>query len=191
MGSLSQIVSLAGNPGVTTSSLDSGALLAYVSFWEQGLGQSQPSDDAFVNLIFLGATSNNISGWATPEIDSHSGAWSNYSAYVPIPASTRFIQYSMNFVRYAGNDLDGFIDDNVLAVTDAVQRPVLNIAGSSTNVTVSWPVIYSDGFQLQQNTNLTVTNWNFAVGAFTNVFGTNRASLPLSVKNQFFRLYHP
>lgn len=190
-GSLSQIVSLVGNQGITTTAIDTGALLAYVSFWEQGLSQGTPSDDAFVSLVFLGATSNSLATWASPEIDSHLQVWSNYSAYLPIPANTRFIQYNMNFVRHVGSDLDGFIDDNVLEVASSVQVPRLNIANANTNVLVSWPALYSDGFVLLQATNLTATNWSPVTGSLTNINGTNQISISPAVRNQFFRLYHP
>lgn len=189
-GSLSQIVSIVGNPGVTTSSIDGGGLSAYVSFWEQGLNQGTPSDDAFVNMVFLGATSNTLSIWASPEIDSHNQTWSNYSAYVPVPSGTRFIQYSMNFVRHVGNDLDGFVDDNVLAITGATQLPRLNVANVTTNALVYWPTLYSDGFQLQQSTNLSTTNWTVPAGPLKIVNGTNQVLVPLA-GSQFFRLYHP
>jgi hypothetical protein len=189
-GSLSQIVSIVGNPGVTVGGIDGGGLFAYVSFWEQGLDQGTLSDDAFVNVVFLGGTSNTLSVWTSPEIDSHLSRWSNYSTYLPLPPSTRFIQYSMNFVRHAGNDLDGFVDDNVLAIVDAVQLPRLSVANLTTNEMVYWPTFYSDGFVLQQNTNLVSTNWTVAAGPLKIVTGTNQVLFP-PAGNQFFRLYHP
>ena len=137
-GSLSQMVALVGNQNITAGAIDAGNLLAYVSIWEQGLSQGTPSDDAFVSLGFLNAVSNSISGWSSQEIDFHSGTWANFSAYVPIPAGTRFIQYTMNFVRHSGNDLDGFVDDNVLAVTDAILQPALKITVSGTSAIISW-----------------------------------------------------
>jgi hypothetical protein len=45
VGTLTQIVPIVGNPGVTMTAIDGGALLAYVSFWEQGLPQGNPDDD--------------------------------------------------------------------------------------------------------------------------------------------------
>ncbi|HEY1489553.1 MAG TPA: hypothetical protein VGF90_00825 [Verrucomicrobiae bacterium] len=191
VGTLTQIVPLVGNPGVTAVSIDSGTLLAYVSFWEQGLSQGTPSDDGYVNLIFMDATSNSISVWASPEIDSHSGAWSNYSAYLPIPAGTRFIQYTMNFVLHQGFDLDAFVDDNVLAVTDSIQKPALSVNASPTNTVVSWPTAYSDGFQLLQNTNLAGTNWTPVATPFQISNGLNRVTFSVPPPNQFFRLHHP
>lgn len=190
LGSLSQIVSIVGNPGVTTASIDGGGLLAYVSFWEQGLNQGLSSDDAYVSVIFMGATSNILSTWTSPEVDSHNLTWSNYSAYLPLPASTRFIQYNMNFVRHVGNDLDGFIDDNVLSIVDSDQLPRLSVANVVTNNLVYWPILYSDGFLLQQNTNLSKTNWTVATNPLKIVNGTNQVLFP-PAGSQFFRLYHP
>jgi len=190
VGTLSQIVSLVGNPGVTTTAIDAGSLLAYVSFWEQGLSQGSPDDDGYVSIAFLGTTSNSISTWSAPEIDS-TGVWSNYSSYLPIPAGTRFVQYPMHFILHAGGDLDGFIDDNVLAVTDSVQKPLLKVGASPTNTVVSWPTLFSDGFQLQQNTNLVATNWTIASTAFQITNGSNQATFSAPPPNRFFRLYHP
>jgi len=190
LGSLSQIVSLVGNPGVTTGSIDGGGLSAYISFWEQGLNQASQSDDAYVSVVFLGATSNVLSTWTSPEIDSHNLTWSNFSAYLPLPVSTRFIQYNMNFVRHVGSDLDGFVDDNVLTIVGSAQRPRLSIANVTTNNLVYWPVLYADGFILQQNTNLASTNWISATSPLKIVNGTNQALYPRT-GGQFFRLYHP
>jgi hypothetical protein len=137
----------------------------------------------------MGATSNSISTWSAPEIDS-AGVWSNYSSYLPIPPGTRFIQYTMNFIRPQGSDLDSFFDDNVLGVTDSVQMPLLKVGTSPTNEIVFWPTLYSDGFQLQQNSNLTVTNWTAAGTTFQITNGSNQATFSSPPPNRFFRLYH-
>lgn len=193
-GSLSQVVGLVGNQGVTAGAIDGGSLYAYVSFWEQGLNQGAPSDDGYVSLVFLGAPSNSISTWASPEIDAHFSVWSNYSAYVPIPTGTRFVQYSMNFVRQAGSDLDAFIDDNALSVTDSVLSPtppVLYISGSPASAVVFWPTQNADGFVLVQDTNLMATNWTTVGNPVTTLNGTNQVTISPLLKSQFFRLYHP
>ena len=190
LGSLSQIVPLVGNSGVTSGTIDGGGLSAYVSFWEQGLNQASQSDDAYVSVVFLGATSNTLSTWTSPEIDSHNLTWSNYSAYLPLPVGTRFVQYNMNFVRHVGNDLDGFLDDNVLAIVGSAQLPRLSIANVTTNNLIYWPVLYADGFILQQNTNPASINWIPATSPLKIVNGTNQSLYPRT-GSQFFRLYHP
>lgn len=191
-GSLSQVVTLAGNQGITTGAIDGGGLFAFVSFWEQGLSQGTPSDDAYASLVFMGASSNSIATWASPEIDSHFSAWSNYSTYLPIPAGTRFIQYSMNFVRHSGTDLDAFLDDNVLIVRDSIPAPpVLYISGSATNTLVYWPAQDASGYALVQETNLDGTNWTAVGNPVTTVNGTNQVTISPLLNSQFFRLYHP
>ena len=47
-GTLSQTVQLVGPQGLTAAAIDTGALTANLSFWEQGLSQGSPSDDALV-----------------------------------------------------------------------------------------------------------------------------------------------
>lgn len=192
VGSLSQAVGLVGNQGITAVAIDGGGLYAYVSFWEQGLNQGTPGDDAYVSLVFMDANSNSINTWSSPEIDSHLSTWSNYSAYLSIPTGTRFIQYSMNFVLHAGSDLDAFVDDNVLSVADSIPAPpVLYITGSPTNPVVSWPAQNAGGYVLVQNTNLNTTNWAVVGNPVTTLNGTNQVIVSPPLKNQFFRLYHP
>jgi uncharacterized repeat protein (TIGR03803 family) len=143
-GSLSQIVSLIGNQGVTAAMIDNSNLAASVSFWEQGLSQGTPSDDANITLTFLGASSNVLTTVSTPVIDSHNNTWSNYVSQYAIPSGTRFVQYTMDFYLNQGGDLDAFIDDNYLSVIQP-----LSAAATS-------PVISS------QPQNLTVTNGQMA-----------------------------
>jgi hypothetical protein len=96
----------------------------------------------------------------------------------------------MNFIRPQGSDLDSFFDDNVLGVTDSVQMPLLKVGTSPTNEIVFWPTLYSDGFQLQQNSNLTVTNWTATGTTFQITNGSNQATFSSPPPNRFFRLYH-
>ena len=114
--SLSQIVALAGNQGITTAAIDGGGLLASISFWEQGLDQGAMSDDAYISLAFLDGASNVIGTVSTPEVDSHDLTWTNYARSYPIPVGARYVQYTMNFVRQHGSDLDAFVDDNSLII---------------------------------------------------------------------------
>ncbi len=116
--SLSQTVSLLG-AGLTTSQINSGNLSADISFWEQGLSQGTPSDDAYVTVSFLDGSMTVISSSSTPEVDSHNGTWQNYSNSYVIPVGTQYVTYSMDFVRHSGSDLDAFIDDNSLVIDQA------------------------------------------------------------------------
>ena len=154
VGLLSQVVSLIGNRGIVASSIDSGKLFANVSFWEQGLNQALHGDDAYVSLDFLDVNSNRLSTVSTPEVDAHFGTWANHLAYFPIPAGTRYVQYTMNFVRQAGGDLDAFVDDNSLSVVDSVPAISLNVTLQANTVVVSWVADPLSGLVLQQSADL-------------------------------------
>jgi hypothetical protein len=112
VGTLTQTVSIAGL----------GASVANVSFWEQGLNQGSPSDHGFVSLSFLDGSNTVLQHVDTPVVDSHLGAWQQYSGSFAIPAGTAKIAYTMNFVRSVGSDLDAYIDNNSLTVS-AVPEP--------------------------------------------------------------------
>ena len=115
-GSLSQTFTII--TGVVTPSLvDSGTLSADVSFWEQGLNQGTPSDNAFIQVTFVDGSSSVISTISTPDLDSHSGSWANFTSEYAIPVGTRSVTYSMEFVRAVGSDLDAFVDDNILGIS--------------------------------------------------------------------------
>ena len=122
-GTLTQNVSLLGIPGVNTSLIDSGLTSAAVTFWEQGLNQGDPSDDGQISLTFRNASNSVISSISTPEVDSHNGTWQEYTGSFSIPAETRSIDYTMDFIRHKFNDNDSFIDDNALVVTASVPEP--------------------------------------------------------------------
>ena len=116
-GTLSQDVSLVAG-GVTAAEIDSGTLQANVSFWEQGLNQGAPSDDAHVAIAFLDQANTLIgTSLSTNTVDSHEGSWQQFSGAFLIPANTRTITYTMDMTRNDGSDLDTFVDDNVLSVS--------------------------------------------------------------------------
>ncbi len=117
--SLSQTVSLT-NLGISAATLDSGTVNAGLSFWEQGLNQGTPSDDAYVTLTFLDVEGGTLGMVNSGEVDSHGGQWTNFTGSYPLPTGTRAITYTMHFVRHAGSDLDGFVDDNSLILTSSV-----------------------------------------------------------------------
>ncbi len=119
-GTLTQAVTLVGNQGITAAAIDSGTAQATVGFFEQGLGQGTPSDDAFISLSYLNATNGVISTVSTPTDDSHNGTWTFSSTTFAVPVGTRTIDYTMNFVRNSGSDLDAFVDDNSLQIVTAV-----------------------------------------------------------------------
>jgi hypothetical protein len=188
-GSLSQVVSLLGSQRIVASSIDAGKLFANVSFWEQGLNQALHSDDAYVSLDFLDANSNHLATVSTPEVDAHFGAWANHLAYFPIPPGSRYIQYTMNFVRQTGSDLDAFVDDNSLRVVDSVPAISLNITLQANTVVVSWVADPLSGLVLQQSIDL--STWSDATNAVNTVGGTNQVLVTPPIGHVFYRLGPP
>jgi hypothetical protein len=155
-GFLSQTVALVGNQGITEAKLDSGQLAVSVSFWEQTVPNGPgPYDDAQVALAFRDASSSVISSVSTPEIDSYSGVWSNYTAQYLIPVGTRFIDYTINFIPYGDGDTV-LVDDNLLLAHD-IELPSLNVSTAGTNVVITWPA-WASNFGLESNTDLSTPN---------------------------------
>ena len=66
----------------------------------------------------------------------------------------------------------------------------LNIALSGTNVLVSWPSP-PGSFGLQQNSDLTTTNWTTITNVPVVTNGQNQVILPPGSGNQFYRLEYP
>ncbi|MGB9109370.1 MAG: PEP-CTERM sorting domain-containing protein [Telluria sp.] len=87
-----------------------------VSFWEQGLDQDIPSDDAYISLTYRTRSGSVISSVSTATIDAHDGVWKQYQGVFDVPLSAYSVDYTMNFHRNFGIDLDSFIDDNMLTL---------------------------------------------------------------------------
>jgi hypothetical protein len=79
---------------------------------------------------------------------------------------------------------------SLISVVQTVGAPTLSVTQLGNTVKVSWPSP-STGFVLQQNSNLTTTNWPTSGFAISDD-GTNKSiSLPSPAGNLFFRLSHP
>ena len=139
-GSLSQTIQVSNVVGISFNEIDRSDVIANVGFWEQGLNQGTPSDDAAIALTFYDSSSNTIGSVSTPQVDSHNLTWSNYTKAFVVPAGTRSISYTMEFFRYAGNDNDSFVDDNVLTLTIAGPPPLMitSIKPSGNDVKLVW-----------------------------------------------------
>jgi hypothetical protein len=185
-GTLSQRVYLPGNQGITSALIDAGLLAANVSFWEQGLSQGTPSDEARVIIAFLDSNTNLISTNATPFLDSHNLTWQNYSNQYAVPIGTRLIVYTMDFFRNDGSDNDSFIDDNVLTVA-SVPIPLLSIFPAGSNVVVSWPVTTA-AYAPESTPTLSSPDWTSVTNEPTVIGGTNFITNAISGVSSFFRL---
>jgi hypothetical protein len=87
---------------------------------------------------------------------------------------------------------------NIFAVTNlaspifevSLPPAALGIAPSGTNLVLSWPSP-PGGFVLQQNSDLTTTNWLTVTNTQTIINGLNQVFLVPSTGNEFYRLNYP
>jgi len=98
-------------------------------------------------------------------------------------------RYDLQVWKAGGSGIVSTIEPYALAF--AFYSDTLNVSGSGTNVTLTWPV-YPAGFMVENTTNLISPNWistNLPQPVITN----NLNSLQLSATNtvQFFRLIQP
>lgn len=70
------------------------------------------------------------------------------------------------------------------------QTPLLSITSQPTDVIVSWPAIWTN-WVLQQNADVSTTNWSTTSNSTLNDGTNNTTSMPLSCSNLFFRLTPP
>ncbi|MDB6065425.1 MAG: hypothetical protein JWR26_1633 [Pedosphaera sp.] len=75
----------------------------------------------------------------------------------------------------------------IIAAVQTAGAPFLTITPTSPNVLVSWPAP-STGFNLQQNSDLSTTNWITVGQSILTTNGSNIVTVPASVGNKFFRL---
>jgi len=79
---------------------------------------------------------------------------------------------------------------SLISVVQTLGSPTLVLTHSGNNVTISWPSA-STGFVLQQNSNLSTTNWTTS-GLTISDDGTNKSiNITSPTGNLFFRLSHP
>jgi hypothetical protein len=118
-GSLSQTVNLVAS-GVSASGIDAGTDSLNVEFFEVSLDQGQTplNDAASVDIVFLNSSMTQLSGgYHSGEISNITVPWQEVSGSVPIPATARYFDYTMNFYLNAGTDVDSFVDDNSATVS--------------------------------------------------------------------------
>jgi hypothetical protein len=93
--------------------------------------------------------------------------------------------------NYSANSVSVLINTSIFS--PPTSTPTLNINASGNNVLVSWPSA-SAGWSLQQNPDLTTTNWSPSgySGYSISDDGTNKSlNMPPITENLFFRLLHP
>ena len=81
------------------------------------------------------------------------------------------------------------INDSVYINVPAT-APILAIAGSGTNVVLTWTT-NAAGFRLVANTGLTTTNWQTVTNPINIVLDQNQVTVPATGAASFFRLQNP
>ena len=86
------------------------------------------------------------------------------------------------------------VDGGFWGIIGSIQTPgspLLSVFVTSTNtVVLSWPAP-STGFSLQQNSNLSTTNWSTVTNTVDNVGGNNQVRIAPPIGNRFYRLVFP
>lgn len=75
----------------------------------------------------------------------------------------------------------------VISGSDSLSPPVLNISISDGQIIISWPSSIT-GYTLQENPDLTTTNWTDVTVAPSKLNGFNRVVLPADTPHAFYRL---
>lgn len=184
-----QTVTLVGNQGLTVTKIDTGNLFAKLSFWSRVLNKT-PADTVSVFLNYQNSSHSLVGQSYVANASSVSG-WSNSVAYFKLPASTRFILYQIHLAYGSGDQLDAFIDDNSVIITDTGQLPTLNINTTGNNVVVSWQTNFAAQFVIESTTNVSMTNWTAYSGTLFTGGSSNWITVPPAPGRQFFRLMHP
>jgi hypothetical protein len=88
-----------------------------------------------------------------------------------------------------GNKLIATVAGGLVYISSAIPTPQMSITPTSNSITLSW-IIPSINFVLQQNSDLTTTNWinvaNPPVLNLTNL--QNQTTVPFPASSNFYRL---
>jgi len=163
------------------------------------LTNTSPADNLFLNNLQVGFTGiatnylvadTNVFFANVPGILLPSETYSDVMFGVVINPATPPGQYFGVVTLQGGTNI--FAATNLASPTFEVtlSPAALNLALSGTNQLVSWPSPPGD-FVLQQNSDLTTTNWTTVTNVPAMVNGQNQVTLPPGSSNQFYRLEYP
>jgi Tfp pilus assembly protein FimT len=171
-----------GNPGMIYTSVDLGntwTACAPNNYWTSVVLSADGSKLIAIPYFSFGpspiyTSTNSGATWTT---NSAVGAWNCVASSAD----------GCKLVAGGGGYFRGPID-----ISYSTPAPQLNLAPSGGNLTVSW-IVPSTDFRLQQNVDLTTTNWtdvtNPPVLNLTNL--QNEVTFPLTGSNAFYRLKTP
>ncbi len=163
------------------------------------LTNTSPTDNLFLNNIqisFIGNATNyltadtNVFFANVPGILLPGETYSDVVFGIALNPATPPGQYFGVVTLQGGTNI--FAATNLAGPTFEITLPpaTLNISPSGTNLLVSW-LSPPGGFGLQQNSDLTTTNWTIVTNVPAVVSGQNQVVLPMGFGNQFYRLKYP
>jgi hypothetical protein len=166
------------------------------------IGTVSVSDDMRPRVIIVSPTWDQqihgaeytVSGTATDDVEVASvQVQLNDGPWMPVSGLTNWtsqvtLTQGVNTIRaYAVDNRGQFSATNSVSVVQTPGAPSLAVTRSSSSVIVSWPYP-STGFVLQQNSNLSTTNWTTAGFTVTTNDVSNSITLPAPAGSLLFRL---
>ena len=119
LASLFQKVNLiAGLENFSTAQLDTCTLKVEPQFYYQDyVVWYLADDDAQVTIVYRSANNTSLGSFTSgPQVCGTNPGWCSYSTLQNLPVGTRSIDYTMQFIRNGGTNIDSYIDDNSLRV---------------------------------------------------------------------------
>ncbi|MEI6077025.1 MAG: DNA/RNA non-specific endonuclease [Verrucomicrobiota bacterium] len=113
--------------------------------------------------------------------------WTNYLVSVNQLQTNTGYTFFTALPAYTASVLRAKVDGLPMPV---ISPPLAGTVTNGTNLTLSWPS-GAAGFSLQQNTNLSTTNWTTYNGSSSSNAATITVTIPIAAGNKYFRLVHP
>jgi len=168
-------------------------------FFTGTLSNTSSADNLFLNNIqvsFTGPATNyltadtNVFFANVPGILLPGGTYSDVVFGITIDPATPPGDYFGMVTVQGGADIFGAVDLAGTAFEVSLPAAALGIAPSNTNLVISW-LSPPGGFVLQQNSDLTGTNWVTITNSPLVENGQNQVTLPPQPGAQFYRLVYP
>jgi len=143
------------------------------------------NNDGVADIVFSAYTATNL------------GTLTNNGAGIFAPGPNISIPSTGGFVVSDDVNTDGRLDliaglqsyhAAVLINTIVIPPPTLEIRATTTNSAILTWALSATNYMLQQNTNLTATNWNDVADPVDSSSGTNQVVVPLQSRGVFYRL---
>jgi hypothetical protein len=117
-GLTQRVYLIGGAQNFVAAQLDAGTLKVELKFFYQNYySWLLSTDEAQVTITYRSATNTTLSSFSSgPQICGTNPGWCSYSTLQNLPVGTRSIDYTMQFIRNGGTDIDSYIDDNSLRV---------------------------------------------------------------------------